>query len=177
MCFLVSPHSGELLGEMGETCYCFTSRTSLTRCRVTHLTADATHGTQYIGEAKCWKEVELDRFLHRLSCIPSGILFLNSFLFGILLEIEIGGWGECGGAWNYNPSQKTKACLCLLCLMQDPFHLYPSFVFVFSRLNQKWNTCFTTQTTHLCADLIKNMERILSLSLWDMGISYQNLQM
>lgn len=53
VCFSVPPLSPlGVEGEMGETCYCFTSHTSLTHRRGTHLTTDT---TQDRAKQKAWR--------------------------------------------------------------------------------------------------------------------------
>lgn len=101
-------------GEMGETCYCFTSHTSLTLHRGTHRTVDTTQDRVKEPE-KSW--------IHRSISAPTNtntkMNHSKCVLFGILLEIEDvgGGWWWSGGAQNYNPAQLNKSCLSLsICL-------------------------------------------------------------
>lgn len=81
-------------GEMGETCYCFTSHTSLTHRHGTHLTTDTIRDRAKQEEVvKTW-EIS-DRFPVRTKTKTKKDRF-ECLLFGILLEIGDVGGGMVG---------------------------------------------------------------------------------
>lgn len=129
MCLLFCiPTPRGVKGEMGETCYCFTSHTSLTHRRGTHLTTDTTPDGMKHEEVveKQWSipaRTKVNTKRDRFECL----------LFGILLEIEdVGGGGGDGGheRWVHRIiiHRQNKSCvslsICLSVLLWcDLFHL------------------------------------------------------